>query len=353
MFARTDLDRLAAARPDLLDHTERIVDAQEEDRLLSQILCSGPAAAPVASARPGRAGASRGGTPRLAAVAVAGTLALALGVAGVLTATGAFRADSPGSAAGKSSTGGHGGGAAASHVRVISVQTLANQTAAAMDSASRTDIFYSRSVFAAGMTSRSNAIVREWDHGIAVREMFFTAGGSLTDDISAVVSHGMRDRRFVSYTAKTWQSDSIKASHYGPAASVSLTVDRLLAIAEHGQAAAVPGQPSGQVTTVTVNGRRLFKVSIKRSGDHGGLAPLPLFTDSPAFPSVTTSKALTETVFISQSTRLPVRVVLTTSTGRVLGSQTFAWLRPDRANLAELTPAPIPAGFHQTGELAH
>ena len=57
---------------------------------------------------------------------------------------------------------------------------------------------------------------------------------------------------------------------------------------------------------------------------------------------------LTETVWINAATHLPVRVALSAADGRVLASQTFAWLAPDQANLAVLSPAPVPAGFRQT-----
>jgi hypothetical protein len=37
----------------------------------------------------------------------------------------------------------------------------------------------------------------------------------------------------------------------------------------------------------------------------------------------------------------------------VLGTQTYAWLRPSAANRAVFSPAPVPAGFRLTQELAH
>jgi hypothetical protein len=57
MSRRPELDRLAAARPLLLDHSDLVVDAGEEDRILRQILSTTrPAAAPARTPLAGRRG---------------------------------------------------------------------------------------------------------------------------------------------------------------------------------------------------------------------------------------------------------------------------------------------------------
>lgn len=342
MSARTELDHLVAARPALLDHTERVVDAEQENRILRQILCSArPAGAPSAArVRPGRTR-----SPRLATAVVTGAAA-ALAATGVLAGTGAFRDGSAGSAArpggaARPGSAARPGGAVAGQVNVISARTLADRTVTAVTGVSRTDILYTRTVFA-HRSAGSTAALDEWDRGISVREKLFNAQGSLTDDVSAVVSDGKRDRRFVNYPSKTWTKDSIQADHYGASSGVRATVDELLEVQRAGNQG-----PRSVITLVTVNGKRMFKVTDELAADRGGISPLPRFTDSQEFPSSTIGKAFAETVWIDRATRLPVRVILTASGGRVLASETLTWLAPDQANLAELIPAPIPAGFRQ------
>jgi hypothetical protein len=58
---------------------------------------------------------------------------------------------------------------------------------------------------------------------------------------------------------------------------------------------------------------------------------------------------VSETIWVSQSTYLPVRVVVRFSFGKLQGREQtadFTWLPPTAQNLAELT-VPIPAGFRQ------
>jgi hypothetical protein len=339
MSARTKLDQLAAARPALLDHTERVVDAELEERMLTQILCSARPAGAMTGPR-ARPGGLR--SPRLVTAIAAGA-AVAIAAAGVLAGTGAFRDGPAGRAAGQA-------GAAAGPVRVISATTLADRTVAAVNRSSRTDVFYSRTVFAGHTTETSTAALEEWDYGISVREKLFNAQGSLTDDVSAVVRHGMRDRRFVYYNEKTWDQDSIQVDHYGAPNGVRATVNALLDVNKPRT------RSTGSRTVikhVNVNGKQMLKVTLQWPSDQGGMSPLPLFTDSEVFPSATIGKPFTETVWIDQASYLPVRVVLTASGGRVLASETMAWLTPDQANLAELTPAPIPAGFREDTPPAH
>jgi|HubBroStandDraft_1064217.scaffolds.fasta_scaffold27801_2 hypothetical protein len=89
MAARTELDRLTAARPAVLHRTEDVIDAAEEDRILRQILFSGHEAPtpgsllPQAPARPLRRRVS-GAVPRPAAL---GLVAAAVIAAVILAVT--------------------------------------------------------------------------------------------------------------------------------------------------------------------------------------------------------------------------------------------------------------------------
>jgi hypothetical protein len=233
----------------------------------------------------------------------------------------------------------------------INAQTLAYRTAVAVFSA-RADILYTRTGYAAGTAGGIGAL-EEWDYGISSREKLFNENGSINEDVSAVVSHGMRDRRLVYYTGKTWTEDSIAADRYGPPAGVADAVRHLLGVGRTGTT-----RSDGMTTVITLvnaSGTRMYKITDTwaTTPDAGQIYPLPMFTDSQSLPAAYIGRVLTETVWINAATHLPVRVVLNAAGGRVLASQTFAWLAPDRANLAELAPAPIPPGFRQTQPPAH
>ena len=83
MSARTEVDRLIAARPAVLRRTENVVDAAAEDRILRQILSSGRDV-PTPGGIPPEA-RNRQLTRRLAG-AVARPVALGLVAAGVMAA---------------------------------------------------------------------------------------------------------------------------------------------------------------------------------------------------------------------------------------------------------------------------
>ena len=231
---------------------------------------------------------------------------------------------------------------------VVNAQALAYRTVAAVTGASRSGIFYSRTVYATGTTESSTGALEEWDYGLLVREKLFNENGSINQDVSAVVSHGMRDRRFVYYATRTWTQDSIAADHYGAGQSVAAAVHYLLGTGRTGTKRS--NSMTTMITLVNVNGTQTYKVTDTwaTTPDAGQIYPLPMFTDSQAIPAATIGRVLTETVWINAVAHLPVRVVLSGVGGRVLASQTFAWLVPDRTNLAVLSPAPIPAGFRQT-----
>ncbi len=232
---------------------------------------------------------------------------------------------------------------------MISARTLADRTTAAVSQSRGKDIFYSRTVYAAGTVQGSTAALVEWDYGVSVREKLFNAQGALTSDVSAVVRHGLRERRFVDYSQKTWTQDSIRADRVGYSGSARSMVGELLHLSKPGTSSRV----RTVIRPVITNGKQLFKITLTGSPDEGGIATLPQFTDSQEFPADSIGRSYTETVWIDQATYLPVRVTLTGRGGRVLASQTFAWLTPDHANLAELTPAPVPAGFVEQNQPAH
>lgn len=330
MTVRTELDRFAAARPALLDHTELVVDAAQEDQILRQILES---AVPAGDAASGAESAHRavtllparsGHRPRRLGIAAAGAAAAAVAI-GVLAGTGTL-SGAPGKARG------------------ISIVTLAYRTAAATSGASQTDVLYSQVVYSGG-TDAADASVQEWDFGISTREKSFSAQGGLTYDSSAVVSDGLRDRRFVDYADRNWSQDSIPVSQYGAGTSIASQVKSML------------GTPGQTVTQVEVGGTRMFEVTWQwqapAANAAGGPFPIPMFTSSNYLPAMTYNGAATTRIWIDAATYLPVRAVMSLPGGQVLASQAFSWLPPGPASLTELTPATVPAGFSEVAEPAH
>jgi hypothetical protein len=94
VHARTELDRLAAVRPEILERTEDVVDAAEQDRMLHQILTA--TASPLAH--------TRGPRHNLARRRTLLTSGLALGAAGVAAAV-VLASGAPTAPAGHTATG--------------------------------------------------------------------------------------------------------------------------------------------------------------------------------------------------------------------------------------------------------
>ena len=335
MPASNELARLIAARPPILDQTERVVDNAEADRIFQQILSSGsPAAQPHPVSRPRRS-ASAGGrrSLRLATGAVVMAAAAATVLAGLGTFTGA---GSPGPAT----------RLAGPHPVMINARTLADRVSTALSAARRNDVLYTRISCACGTT----AVAREWDYGISTREEWLGSRGALNFDGSAEVSHGLRVRRFVDYSTRTWQTDSSPTATWAPPAGY----DPPRAI--RALIASWPWPPRfGSMTTTTLNGRKVIKIIRKYVNWSPGY-PLLLRTiggfaegEFPPNMSAATPAAASLTVWFDATTYLPVQEAKTTPGGQNIDVSTYTYLPPTPVNLAKArTPAPIPAGFTQT-----
>ena len=333
MAARTELDRLAAARPYLLDHTELVVDAEQERQICRQIQFTarpGPASLPAAMPGPWR--------PRVLLAAAAAVVVAAAGVTTAVIGTGSGRAGHR-SQASHGAQPGHGTTQA-----TLAVAVLRQRTATAVAGAVSRDILYTRTVYAAG-TAGSTGTIEVWMRGYADREESFNTHGSLTDLSSAVVDHGLRVRRFVDYPSRTWQQDSIQLSQYGAGPTLSQMVKQLLG--------PEPKAPHKTITLVTLHGRRMYRVTFRLSGVRMVAWRLPIFTASEYLPAMTGGRIFSESMWIDATSFLPLRVAVTGHGGKLLASETVAWLPADPANLAKLVPAAIPAGFSLTPEPAH
>jgi hypothetical protein len=347
MPARTELDRLAAARPPIVDHPEWIVGPAAENEILRQILAT------TQGTTGRRTPARRSRRPLIGLAAAAAVLAVASGGALVRSATAHSPAPlRPGS--------GHrlAGPAALPPDKVMAVLA-----AMAVDAASRRYILYVRTSYAPGTTVGRVAAMVTWTKGISVREKLFGAGGATLNDVSAVISHGMRVRRFVDYTNRTWQTDSIAAGQYGRGGPPGQQVGQLLAPHSlrpkvHIRLRSRPDIPSRTIRAVTVHGQRMILVTFSYprpfpSGAGPGFGSL--IGSGEVLPGAAGRHnfIIADQIWISAASYLPVRAVFTGEGGRVLGTQTYAWLRPSAANRAVFSPAPVPAGFRLTQEPAH
>jgi hypothetical protein len=351
MSARTELDRLAAARLPVLNHTEWIVSPSAEDAILRQILGTTQVATggrPPASRHP--AGRSRSRRPLIGLIAAAAVLAVAGG--GAL----ARSALAHPSAAGRPGSGHR----ISRRDSLPADQVMARLAERAVDAACRTDILYVRTVYAGGTTVGGITVMASWTKGVSDREKLFGTGGTMLDDVSAVISHRMRVRRFVDYSSRTWQTDSIALSQYGAGGPPGQRIGQLLAPHSLRPKAYVrvrgtgsPDIPSRTITAVTVHGRRMILVRFSWPRPMPVFAPLLGSTEMLPAAAGRGSSVIAEQIWISATSYLPVRAVLTGSGGRVLGTETYAWLSPSAENRAVLHPAPVPAGFRLTAELAH
>ena len=238
---------------------------------------------------------------------------------------------------------------------------MAGLAAEAVDAASRTDILYVRTVYAPGTTVGGVAVMESWTKGISDREKLFGASGAILNDVSAVISHGMRVRRFVDYTSRTWQTDSIALGKYGSDGPAGQRMRQLL-MPHSMRPPKVPGvrlpdDPSRSITAATVHGKRMILVTFsypRPLPSSGGPDFAPLLGSGEMLPAAAGrhNAVVAEQIWISATSYLPVRAVVTAAGGRVLTAETYTWLT-SQANRAVLSPAPVPAGFRLTAELAH
>jgi hypothetical protein len=248
-----------------------------------------------------------------------------------------------------------------SRFSLMADEVIALRAASAVEVASRADILYVTSKYATGTTAGGIAVMKSWSKGASEREKLFGTSGAMLDDVSAVVSHGRRVRRFVDYTNRTWQTDSIAVRSHGSGGPAGQYIQQLLAPTAaqlrraHGNRLLV--NPRRSVTTVSVHGTRMILVTISYSPPRPGRPAdfMPLLGDTEMLPVPVNGhqSVLAEKIWLDGTTEMPVRAELTAPGGRVLVAETFDWLSASPANRAELSPAPVPAGFRRTAEPAH
>jgi hypothetical protein len=360
MPARTELDRLAAARPPLLDRTELVVDRAAEDQILRNILAAAPASGrsrPAASRSARRSRGARHQALRPATAIAAAAAVVAVAGAGVLV-----RSAMDHVTATARSGAAHRGSAPA---RLPSLRIMAARAEAAVAAVSRTGILFVRTVYPPGTTTGGIAVMQTWTRGNWDREQLFSAGGGLVDDVSAVIAGNQRVRRFVDYPTRTWQTDSIAVGLLGAGPSASEFAAQMFqplpaVTAQKLPGGARPDVPRRTITAVKLQGKPMILITFRyprpfRGTGVGTPESLPLLGGTDELPGSAGrgNSATAKMIWIDETTYLPVRAETATATGIVVGSETYRWLSDSLANRAALAPAPVPASFRRTPELAH
>jgi len=253
---------------------------------------------------------------------------------------------------------------AAAPARLPSLRIMAARTEVAVAAASRTGILFVRTVYAPGATTGGIAVMETWTRGNWDREQLFSAGGGLLDDVSAVIAGNQRIRRFVDYPTRTWQTDSIAVGLLGAGPSASEFAAQIFqpvhAVTGKLPGGARPDVPRRTITAVRLQGKPMILITFRYPRPFWGPGvgtpeSLPLLGGTDELPGSAgrEDSATTKMIWIDETTYLPVRSEIATATGMVLGSETYHWLSDSPANRAVLAPAPVPAGFRLTKELAH
>jgi hypothetical protein len=365
MPERTELDRLAAARPPLLDRTELVIDSAAEEQILRQILGTAPGSRRrrTAAARPARHAHDGRSIRRdwlqavhrpVTAIAAAAAVVAVAGAA-VLVRSVVDHQNSPGRTAVARP--------AAAAARLPSPRIMAARAEAAVAAVSRTGILYVRTTYMPGSTVDGTAFLETWTSGTSDREKLFSAAGGLLSDVSAVIADGQRVRRFVDYRTRTWQTDSIALRQFGADPFASYTIAEMFGPMQTVKLPKVPGNngpddPRRTITAVTIQGKPMILVTFiypRPFGGSGAGEVLPVLGSKEELPATAgnADAAATKMIWIDATSYLPVRAEIATATGRLLGSETYTWLSDSAANRALLAPAPVPAGFRLTQDPAH
>jgi hypothetical protein len=338
MSSRTEIDRLAAARPEILGQTECVVNAAEEEHLLEQILHSSP---PLGSSQQpvvitGGSGArDRRRARRAPRATVAALAATAVAVGATLVGIGVFS------------------GSARPNGQDITLtaQTVVNRTAAALGRVSN-DIIYSHTT--AKNSAAAGAPVGtyhdEWRYGDRVREEAFSPSGSLLAAASAKVWFAnepeLGSQLFVDYTTRTWYP--VPGSAHGRLDNGSFASELSRYMKWELSVGALKVIGSG-----VINGRPAIKMSDTVYQDKAAES-LFMFGPRPCTPAPGSSQCNTHaprpaalTTWIDRKTYLPIMDAIVTSGGTSLFTTSYRWLMPTAANMAEVRALSIPAGFRK------
>jgi hypothetical protein len=318
----TNLERLTAARPAILDHTYLVVDPAEEDRILANILASERDPSQVRVPLLTRLPLGTRSPVVTAATAAAITITVA---AGVLAASGAFteRPAAPGHA-------------------TIGAQALAYRTAAAVGRAVSDEIEYVQATYTPA--EAGFATIDVWQYGGSTQEYAFNASGAPISKDSVLVSNGTEHSRSIDYPSRTWRELSDPAVR-NPGGDVASEVKDLLSL---------PGSTVEDIALA--NGDRGFRVTsppwtFNQVIDPEGPTQQPLtYTSNYVWTPGTVGAPVQvrTTTLIDATTYLPVRMTIADRNGKVINAATYSWLAPTAANLAVVThPVPVPAGFKE------
>lgn len=368
MHQETDLQRLAAARPTILDRTQKVVSAAEQERILWQILED-----PPGQRAPRRAARERLLPPRRRSHWItARTSIAAAAVAATILADGALAInDSRPHAAPIGQSGGHAVTVGAKIVLAKSIRAL-SQIGDAVE--------YSH---VTGSLNGQPYTSDLWVYRAAERQRLIGPGSNDTEGWQ-VVSGGTLTKGFIFPSSRTWTKYTSTADpawlDMSRTPTAKLEARLLYAVLDSGRwtatgrvvlqgqealvikvTEAFPGEPGVMPDTRREQGRtRTHRLS-------HAIPAGPLIDVAPSLTpaqvahamthgqtTFTSTGTVTRTLYISAKTYLPIMetdVTHLTSQGvpdsaaNQTATSTFQWLPVDPASLALVKPPAVPAGY--------
>jgi hypothetical protein len=177
---------------------------------------------------------------------------------------------------------------------------------------------------------------REWSYGDRWRSVVYSPAGQPVYDKGGTSS----TYTLVDYSARTWARQRGVAGQTGPAPQHTGCVRAAAALSllfRPGLSAGSPSASAVKLLRKAISCGTLTKAGRQRVD---GIEATKLTSSS--------GSLISETVWVSPTTYLPVRVVIRSAPGSLVAQQTadITWLKPIAQNRAGLT-VPIPAGFRQ------
>jgi hypothetical protein len=193
----------------------------------------------------------------------------------------------------------------------------------------------------AQMTVTSNGpggttTAKEWSYGDQWRSVVYSSAGQPVYDEGGTSS----TYTLVNYSARTWARQRGVVGQTGPASQQTGCVHAAAALSLLLRPGLSAGSPS--VSVVKLLRTAISCGTLTEAGQQrvDGLEATKLTSSS--------GSLISETIWVSPTTYLPVRVVIRSAPGSPVSQRTadITWLKPIAQNRAGLT-VPIPAGFRQ------
>jgi hypothetical protein len=177
---------------------------------------------------------------------------------------------------------------------------------------------------------------KEWSYGDQWRSVVYSSAGQPVYDEGGTSS----TYTLVNYSARTWARQRGVAGQTGPASQQTGCVQAAAALSLLFRPRLSAGSPSASVVKLLRTAISCGTLTEAGQQRVDGIEATKLTSSS--------GSLISETIWVSPTTYLPVRVVIRSAPGSPVSQQTadITWLKPIAQNRAGLT-VPIPAGFRQ------